>query len=286
MIQTININATLASEVIQSDEAMDGFIFAYMVKLTFVSGRIKDASIPRICEVLGVGNRVARRGLKSALEHGYVRYEGNDIIANNINRRLDYIYPLQIELKRMSERPKSDTPRCPFKYTQLRKFIRKVVIENHISKQQDFCNTSECSVNPHSHKQYVRALRRIKRMCKKTIAENTDRLSNRRVMEVANLKRSTAKSIMREMVKSNTLSKSLNIEHTEIDIQSELGMDYANPKFRRSAKRWILNYADNVEQGFPILTWRYVDERNCRLMVDIQYANSYKVNHSKSRLFL
>ena len=257
---------------------MDGFIFAYMIKTTFVSGRIHNATIARICHVLGCGNRIAHRGLKSALERGYVRREGNDIIANNLNNRLDYVYPLQIGLKR--------DKRCPFKFTQLKKIIRKVVIENHISKQQDFCNTIECSVNPHTEKQMKRAKRRIKRMCDKPIAENTDRLSNRKVMEVANLKRSTAKNIMREMVRSKTSSKSPNIEHTDIDIQSELRMSYTEPCFKKYARRWILNYAENIEQGFPVLQWKWIDDVNTRLMVNIQYANSYKVNHTKIRMFL
>lgn len=278
MIQTIYINATLASEVVQSNEAMDGLIFAYMIKATFVSGRIHNATIARICHILGIGNRVCRRGLKSALAHGYVRQEGNDIIANKLNKRLDYVYPLQIELKR--------DKRCPFKFTQLRKFIRKVVIENHISKQNDFCNTSSVASDPHSLKQYKRALRRIKRMCNEPIAENTDRLSTRRIMEVANLKRSTTKNIMRELVKSHTLYKYPNIEHTDIDIQNELAMSHTDPYFRHTAKHWIVNYAKYVEKGFPILQWNWIDNAHCRLMVNIQYANSYKVNHNKIHLFL
>lgn len=257
---------------------MDGFIFAYMVKCTFVSGRINNATIARICHVLGCGNRVARRGLKSALEHGYVRQEGNDIIANNLNNRLDYVYPLQIEMIR--------NKKCPFKFTQLRRIIREVVIENHISKQEDFGNTLECSVNPQSHKQYVKAKRRIKRMCHKPIAENTDRLSNRRVMEIANLKRSTAKNIMRGLVKSKRLTKTMNIENTDFDVQSHLGMQYTEPYFKSCAKHCIYEIADSIDKGFPILRWRWLDERNCRLMVDIQYANSYKVNHNKFRMFL
>lgn len=278
MIQTLFLNATLSTTAVQSTEALDGLVFAYMIKTTFVSGRINNATIAHICHVLGCGNRVARRGLKSALKHGYVRQEGNDIIANNLNNRLDYVYPLQIEIRR--------DKKCPFRFTQLRKLIRKVVIENHISKQQDFSNTIECSVNPHCHKQYKRAVKRIKRMCEKPIAENTDRLSNRRIMEVANTKRSTAKNIMREMVKAKTLAKTANVEQTDIDIQSELGMSYTEPSFRYAAKNWIFNYADNVSEGFPVLQWKWIDEANCRLMVNIQYANSYKVNHDKIRLFL
>lgn len=278
MIQTIYINATLASEVIQSNEAMDGLLFAYMIKTTFVSGRVHNASISRICHVLGIGNRVACRGLKSALKHGYVRREGNDIIANRLYSRKDYVYPLQIDIKR--------NKKCPFKFIQLRKIIRKVVIENHISKQNDFSYTIECSVNPHNIKQYKRAKRRIKRMSYGPIAENTDRLSNRRVMEIANLKRSTAKSIVREMVESKTLTKNPNIEHTDIDIQSELGMSFTEPYFKCCAKQWVLGYAENVGKGYPVLSWRWIDERYCRLMVDIQYANSYHVNKPKIRLFL
>lgn len=278
MIQTININATLASEVIQSEDAMDGFIFAYMVKTTFVSGRIHDASISRICEVLGIGNRVARRGLKSALGHGYMRREGNDIIANRLYKRKDYVYPLQIEIIRGKK--------CPFRFTQLRRIIREVVIENHISKQEDFCNTIECSVNPTAHKPYVRAKRRIKRMCKKEIAENTDRLSNRRIMEIANLRRSTAKSIMREMVKSKTLSKTPNIENTDIDIEKHLGIDHTEPYFRKKVYHWSYVFADSIGQGFPVLQWKMIDEMNYRLMVNIQYANSYKVTNPKIHLFL
>lgn len=278
MIQTININATLASEVIQSNDAMDGFIFAYMVKTTFVSGRINNASIPRICKVLGIGNRVARRGLKSALERGYVRREGDDIIANRLYERKDYVYPLQIKIIRGKK--------CPFRFTQLRRIIREVVIENHISKQEDFCNTIECSVNPTAHKPYVRAKRRIKRMCKKEIAENTDRLSNRRIMEIANLRRSTAKNIMRELVKSKTLSKTPNIEPTDIDIEKHIGTEHTAPYFRKKVQHWCHIFADSIGKGFPVLQWKMIDQRNYHLMVNIQYANSYKVANPKIRLFL
>lgn len=138
MIQTININITEAMEAVKSKEALDGLIFAYMIKTTFVSGRTNNATTRRVCEFLGIGNRIYRRGLKSALERGYVRCEGNDIIAVSINSRLDYLYPIQKELKRKSERAISETPHCPFKFTELRKIIRKAVIENHILKQNDF----------------------------------------------------------------------------------------------------------------------------------------------------
>lgn len=203
MIQKIRLNLTEAIEVIKSNEAFDGFIFAYMIKLTFVSGRINNATIRRVCHALGIGNTICRRGLKSALERGYVRQEGNDIIAVNINNRLDYVYPITKNLKRKSERTADDSIRCPFKFTELRKIIRKAVIENHILKQNDFSNTHGCSVNPRCKKQYLRAKRRIKRMCNKPIVENGDRLSHKRVMDVANIKRSTAKNLMREMVKAN-----------------------------------------------------------------------------------
>lgn len=273
-------------EAVKSKEALDGLIFAYMIKTTFVSGRINNATTRRVCESLGIGNKVYRRGLKSALERGYVRYVGNDLIAANINKRLDYVYPIQKELKRKSERVISETPHCPFKFTELRKIIRKAVIENHILKQNDFCNTIKCSVNPHSKEQLKRAKRRIKRMCGKPIVENGDRLSHKRVMEVANLKRSTAKTLMREMVKSKRLTRKQNIEQTDIDIQRELGTSYTEPYFKAMAKHWIGLYTKNVERGFPILRWRYLNERDCRLMVDIQFANSYKVNHSKINLCL
>ena len=273
-------------EAVKSKEALDGLIFAYMIKTTFVSGRINNATTRRVCEFLGVGNKVYHRGLESALKRGYVRYVGNDLIAANINNRLDYLYPIQKELKRKSERSAADSIRCPFKFTELRKIIRKAVIENHILKQNDFCNTIKCSVNPHSKEQLKRAKRRIKRMCGKPIVENGDRLSHKRVMEVANLKRSTAKTLMREMVKSKRLTRKQNIEQTDIDIQRELGTSYTEPYFKAMAKHWIGLYTKNVERGFPILRWRYLNERDCRLMVDIQFANSYKVNHSKINLCL
>lgn len=273
-------------EAVKSKEVLDGFIFAYMIKTTFVSGRINNATTRRVCGFLGIGNRIYHRGLKSALERGYVRYKGNDLIAVNINSRLDYLYPIQKELKRKSERTISETPHCPFKFTELRKIIRKAVIENHILKQNDFSNTIECSVNPHNEKQLKRAKRRIKRMCNKPIVENGDRLSHKRVMEIANIKRSTAKTLMREMVKSKRLTKRQNIEQTDIDIQRELGTSYTEPYFKAAAKHWIGLYTKNVERGFPILRWRYVNERDCRLMVDVQFANSYKVNHSKINLCL
>ena len=105
-------------------------------------------------------------------------------------------------------------------------------------------------------------------------------------MQVANLKRSTAKTLMREMVKSKRLTRKQNIEQTDIDIQRELGMTYNEPHFKAAAKRWIGRFTENVEQGFPILRWRYLNERDCRLMVDVQFANSYKVNHPKINLCL
>lgn len=286
MIQKIRLNLTEAIEAVKSKDALDGFIFAYMIKLTFVSGRINNANTRRICHALGIGNTICRRGLKSALERGYVRQEGNDIIAVNINNRLDYVYPITKNLKRKSERTADDSIRCPFKFTELRKIIREAVIENHILKQNDFSNTHECSVNPHCKKQYLRAKRRIKRMCNKPIVENGDRLSHKRVMKVANIKRSTAKNLMREMVKSKRLTKRQNIEQTDIDIQRELGTSYTEPYFKAIAKHWIGLYTKNVDRGFPILRWRYLNERDCRLMVDIQFANSYKVNHSKINLCL
>ena len=123
-------------------------------------------------------------------------------------------------------------------------------------------------------------------MCKKPIAENTDRLSTKRIMEIANISRSTAKTLMREMTKDGIIEKHPNIEQTDIDIQRELGISHTECGFRKAAKRWVLNFAENVQKGFPILRWRWTDELNCRLMVDVQYANSYKVINPDNRIIL
>lgn len=286
MTQTILFNVTMLGDAIQSNEALDGVIFAYMIKATFVSGRINNATQAKMCSVLGMGNRLLKRCLKSALKHGYVRQEGKDIISNNLKERLCYVNPLRIERKRLKDRKIGESPRCPFKYIQLRKIIREFVIENHISKQNDFCHTIECQANPHSDKELKRAKKRIKRMGKSVIAENPDRLSNRRVMKVANLKRTTAKSIMRGLVLNKRISKTPNIEQTEIDVQKELGMSYTEPYFRSCVKRWVYNYAQHLDKGYPVLEWRYLNESNCRLMASIQYANSYSLRHDNIRLFL
>lgn len=289
MIQTILINISDATVAIHSPERLDGYTFAYMIKFTVVSGRINNASLDRLSAILHMGKQTVSRCLKSALKYGYVHREGSDIVVNATRKdRLDYLYPLTKKLDRVSEHinEKDYVPECPFKFTKLKDVFRKIVAENHVAKQNDFSNTIECRVNPRSEKQYRRADRRINRMCRGKVVSDTDRLSNVRLANIMCCSKSKAKRLVKELVKDKVLSRKTNVEETDIDIQNELGIEYTKPNFKKIAQSWIYGYARNVKHGFPVLHWKCVDEKNYRLLVNIQYANSYSVVNDKIRLFL
>lgn len=289
MIQTLLVNIQDTNEAIQSEERFDGYTLAFLIKLTMVSGRINNARLDRMCAILHMGKQTVSRCLKSALRYGYVRREGNDVIANATRRdRLDHLYPLTKKLDRLEKHKTEEDyiPECPIKFTKLKDVFRKIVIENHVTKQNDFSNTIECSVNPQSEKQFKRARRRIKRMCKGEVVSDTDRLSNIRAASIMRCSKSKAKVIVKELVEGNILTKKTNIEETDIDIQEELGIAHTEPGFKKKAVFWTHSYARNVRHGFPTLQWKCVDGINYRLMVNIQYANSYSVVNDKIRLFL
>lgn len=286
MIQKLNIGIAEIKEFADNKDLLDAYTFAKMIKLTFVSGRIHNASIRRVSSILHVGNKTCKRLLNLAFQYGYIRREGKDIISNKSEiQKGDYVYPLTKILERKSERL-SSTPICPFKFTKLRNEIRKIAIINHVAKQNDFCNTLDCSSNPHYLKEYKRANKRIKRMCKRSIAENTDRLSIKRMAQITGVSRATTKRLKKELVQSGILSETRNLEQTDIDIQQVLRMSYDDDNFKQYARHWLLHYSHNINSGYPVLRWHWIDESNCRLMVDIQYANSYRVNRNIIRVFV
>lgn len=287
MRRKLNLNVTLATDIASNIEMLDGYIFAVMIKVTFVSGRINNATQRKISAALKIGSRKCKSLLNAALKYGYVNRIGNDIVAVKVNKTGDYLQPIYTKTTRISERANGVTPICPFKYTELRRMVREAILLNHVQKQEDCVNTIVRHADPANLKEFKQTGNRIKRMCAKSIAKNTDRLSYARIAEITGTSRATAINIVKKLTKSEQLTKTVNIENTDLDIQDILKISHNDSSFRKMCNYWLREYAKNLDSGFPTLTWRWLSERKCRLMVDIRYANSYHViNNSIHRFFV
>lgn len=291
MTQTIYINIKEATEAVQSKERLDGYAFAMCIRFLFVSGRINNATLDRISGLLHMGKQSVSKRLKAAIKHGYVRWDGKCIVVvGKCHKNGQYVFPIKKHIVRKFARAKDYIPVLQEKFTRLKDRIRKIVAENHVTKQNDFSNTIECYSNPQDKYHYVWAKKRIKRMCKKEIVENTDKISTSRMMEVIGSSRSRTKRLMRELVNGCRLEKRANVEDTGIDMEAELGMSYTDPRFRESVKSWGNEYNEYRrtihQKGFVIFGWEQDDDNNYHLMAYIQYANSYKALQNDIRLFI
>ena len=161
------------------------------------------------------------RILSNGLKYGYLRREGNLIIANSIHSKK---FNVSIERKYTY----STTKTISHDLRSLIDLIRKSVLLNHISKQTACSDTFLKRDCPEDVSEYRKARHKIKKTSCRTNSACVG-LSNRRISEITHTKLYRAKRLIHSLVSDNLVTVNRRAVKTDIN---------PNGFNRETANRW------------------------------------------------
>lgn len=252
---------------------MESLAFAMMVKLTFVNSRIKDATVKRCKEIFGIGSARMCRIIKNGIQYGYIRREGNTIIANSLKSEKSYHFHNDFEALTASrtknksqnedkdKSDKKDEVQCKYKLKDVIALIHEAVLLNHISKQSECSDTINTLQDPKTLKQFKKAKKWQGRMrlCKDKACE---RLSNKRIMDITHTSLYHSRNIIRSIVRKRWALKRDVIIPTEID----------KDNFEKSANMWFKKY------GVSGYLFKFFDGRINDYIIACNASRMYRYN--------
>ena len=214
----------------QSKEKAEAYIFAMLIKASSLSSRINDPSTRNLKSILHIGNTKCCRALKNALEYGYVRYEGQTLVANILKENKDNVRPIFFE---RSTHGQDGSLSCSVSFKEMEKLIREQVIINHV-KKQNLCEKTYKAVTDGEVDgekltvEQIKVYRRRKNRLSHT-KEFHKGLSLAKVMNILQTSRYAARNLIRELVATGKLIKNEVLEETGIEPKN----------FGRQARRYM-----------------------------------------------
>lgn len=263
----INIGISESIEAVGTKDRLEAFAFALLVKLTFVDSRIKSTSIRQMTFIFRMGWTKLKRVLNNAQKYGYIVREGDSYFVPTLKQCGSFNYKARFVFCPLSH---TEDGRTAYKLCNLMDEIRKVVLKNHIKKQESFYDTALGVNAPGDDKEYRTKRKRLKRMCGITsvsdeMLKKSRRLSIRRSMTVMGTKRSTTRRLIKEMIEAKEITREFENIPTGIDPKQIEG-DY----FMQQAI-----YKANRLGGYIHIF---------RGAVYIQVANRYSLSERESKL--
>lgn len=232
--QRIYIDAALCAEALGSKDSTEGLALALLVKLTFVNSRVECASVTRMMGIFGIGFGRCRRAVEAALRCGYLRRDGEALVACRLRGADGLNYCVGVERRTVGV---SGVCRAPMSLTQACDIIRGAAIACHVARQQNLFDTLELATVPEGRGGWLRmksARRKLGRLGMR--AEDVDgsgrRLSYASMMERAGCSRSKARLVARGLVAQGVLRAEECWEATGLDAR-ELDGEFV-ARWRRS----------------------------------------------------
>lgn len=179
---------------------LDAFCLLLKIKLMFRSSDLKLISYNRCGAMLHMDRTKLKRLLEYGSKIGYFKELTNkkgDIryVARKIHSNNDYSYKLRSD----------DLTKVSF--PALKALVRRIVIENHIRKQEDTFNTHYRGTDGATAKQIRNARKRESRMLKRDFCERYNGLSYERISEVLRSTIYQALKTTRELVHRGIIRK-------------------------------------------------------------------------------
>lgn len=229
----IYLSSEIANEAVRDKSKLESLAFSMMIKLVFKSSTLKSKNIRYCKELFHIGTSKMSRVMKGALKYGYIRIENGRVIANPFKEYKAY----NVKVDRIGLYSKTQT--VNIKINQAIDIIRKAVLINHISKQNNCFDTFRKSCCPSSVKQYRKAKRTIKKLCK--TKKSCVGLSNKRIATVTNTKVYRARKMIRELVSSSVVSRNRRAVKTNIPAK-DFNRERVNYFYKSSGKRGYFFY--------------------------------------------
>jgi hypothetical protein len=203
-MKRIYISIDLAKRAIEDKDFLESLAFNVLIKWKYTSSTINNATVRRCKGLFGMGSTRICRIIKNGLEYGLLERFGNHIIAKKIKKEEGFNAVLEFE---------SDKE---YRISEVIDMIRNTVLLDHIRKQTFVVDTLRKAREPRNLKEYRAAKKILKRMPHLTEQNYSFGLSNRRIMEVTNVKRYRAKILIRKLVANGKVKAKEVIRETAI----------------------------------------------------------------------
>ena len=131
----IYISIRETESVLNDKNRLEALSFALCMKVNFRSSAIKNPTIRRCKELFHIGTSRMTRIMRNGTRYGFLRKEGDLLIASPIKEKCSYNY----RLERKGTYKKND--KITFGLKDAIKMLREIILLNHISKQKNCADT-------------------------------------------------------------------------------------------------------------------------------------------------
>jgi len=200
-MKVIYLNIDLARRAVQDKHHLEALAFNILAKKTYTSSMVNDATI-RVCkEKFHIGTTRMSRIIRNGIEYGLLKRVDNSIVATKIkakglNNRLEF-----------EDRD--------YTLSEVIDMIRNSLILDHVRKQTYVVDTVDMARDPSDLTSHKVGKKRLRRM--PMIKDAFRTLSNKRIMEIANVKRYRTTILMKKLVRSGKVVLKKTIEETPIN---------------------------------------------------------------------
>lgn len=132
----IFINMDILKKSARKIEFLECFSFAMMVKMTFTSSLVKNATIRNLKSIFGIGTTKISRILKNSLQYGFIKYDNHgNLIALPLSVKKKGQYHYCFKFNHMEVNKKN--PKCPYKISAIMNELRSIVLLNKIKTKDE-----------------------------------------------------------------------------------------------------------------------------------------------------
>lgn len=242
------IDPRLIAYAVKDKVVLDALALCVLIKLKFVSSRVKDATTRRMMQLFHVSYGRCVKAIEAGVKEGWLIKEGKDIRAARI--RVEKGCEICLTLP-------TDTR---LTLSQVCNILRSALTYNHISKLDDLRDTIQLAYDPKPG-ELQKCKRARQRLAKHGMPDNEStlrkylRLSYRKAADILNMSVTTAKNIIRRLRKAGLIERIMQFEETAFTVE-------------QFSKRLQNDYAKYGKRGFIVLS---------NGMVCLQLANSYTI---------
>lgn len=208
-MRRLRIGVKEAEWALGDKNRLDAFCLLLKIKLLFRSSDLKLLSYNKCGELLHIDRTKLKRLLEYGCKIGYFKQLTNEkgdvrYVARKIHSNKEYSYKLrQDDLDKRS-------------FPALKSLVRRVVMENHIRKQEDTFNTHDRGTLGSTTKQIRNARKRERRMLKREFCEQYNGLSYDRISKVIKGTIYQALKTTGELVRRGIISKNNRKENVKV----------------------------------------------------------------------
>ena len=256
-MKTLNISLDILKEAIQDKSRLESLAYALQLKGMFRSGDLHYRKQGDLKALFRMGNIKLSRCINNGLKYGYLRLDGDLLIANNLQDRSMHV---KVNISDFNNKNSN---------IRIQRSLRKACIVNQIrvieTINHTFIKARGKVTSPKDYKNRGSYEKQLRGYGLKANSKTKGRLSYIRIAELSNVGRKTAIALINELIAEGVISKQLQFEEQRRYFGHSIEGDslYLDKKQGKGRERGHL-----VRMFNPI---------NGEMSLFVQYSNKYEV---------